>query len=84
MNWNTDARTNKLVGKTFYRLCDDDPNYFSTIYIHYNPFTNSLRPMTTTPIYGTPPPGMEPIPPTALRMLYRVSIEPDPLQDAYN
>ena len=63
---------NKHVGKIYYHLCPDDKRFFRTIRIHHNPFTNSTQPQVSNPVYGTPPPELEPIPPLMLSRLMRV------------
>jgi hypothetical protein len=44
---------NSHVGKTFYILCPDDSNYYRTVHIKRNPFTNSLQPLISNPVYGS-------------------------------
>ena len=66
-NWNKG-----LVGKMFYHTCEDDKNYYRSIYVKHNPFTNALQPMISNPVYGTPPEELEPIPKMMLTQLMRV------------
>lgn len=61
-----------LAGQTFYSICPDNSNYFKTIFIRFNPFTNAMQPMMSNPIYGTPPDGMEEINPLLLQRLMRL------------
>ena len=61
-----------LVGQTFYSICPDNSNYFKTIFIRFNPFTNAMQPMMSNPIYGTPPDGMDEINPSTLQRLLRM------------
>jgi hypothetical protein len=65
---------NSLIGKTFFNICPDNPKYFRTIYIRHNPFTNALQPLTSNPVYGVPPAGMEEINPLMLNRLMRLQM----------
>lgn len=62
---------NGLIGKIFYNICADNKRYYRTIRIHHNPFTNSLQPQISNPVYGEPPPELEPINPLMLNRLMR-------------
>jgi hypothetical protein len=46
---------NSHVGKTFYILCPDDNNYYRTVHIKRNPFTNSYN--LSSPIQFMVPKG---------------------------
>ena len=61
-----------LAGQTFYSICPDNENYYKTIFVRFNPFTNALQPMMSNPIYGVPPDGMPPIHPKTLQQLLRL------------
>lgn len=56
--------SNGMIGKVFYHICKDDPNYYRTIRLHFNPFANKIQKMVSNPVYGTPPDGIDPLPPT--------------------
>jgi len=64
-----------LVGKTFYVLCPDDDKYFRSVYVRYNPFTQSLQPYISTPVAGVPPAELEPISPLLLSRLMRSQLQ---------
>ena len=64
---------NGLIGKVFYHICPDNDKYYRTIRIHHNPFTNSLQPQLSNPVYGIPPDGMQAIHPLMLNRLMRQS-----------
>ena len=61
-----------LIGKVFYNRCGDDSRYYRTVRISHNPFTNSLVPQISNPVYGTPPDGLEPMNPHLLSRLLRM------------
>lgn len=61
-----------LSGQTFYHTCPDNPKYYKTIFIRFNPFTNAMQPMMSNAIYGTPPDGMDEINPLILQRLMRL------------
>ncbi len=61
-NWNRD-----LMGQTFYQTCRDNKNKYRTIQFKWNPFVESLKPMISDPIDGSPPDGMKPVPSGALQ-----------------
>lgn len=65
-------RWNSQIGKTYYSICPDNGNYYRTIYIRHNPFSNQMQPMMSNAVYGTPPEGMEPIPPLLLNRLMKL------------
>jgi len=64
-----------LVGKTFYVLCPDNDKYFRSVYVRYNPFTQSLQPHFSTPVYGVPPTELDPISPLLLSRLMRSQLQ---------
>jgi len=66
---------NKQVGKSYYITCPDNGDYYRTVYIRYNPFTQNLQPMVSNALYGSPPPGMDPISPLQLSRLNRVQLQ---------
>jgi len=66
---------NSQVGKTYYVLCNDNQNYYRSVYVRYNPFTQNLQPMVSDPIYGTPPETLEPMSPLQLSRLMRTQIQ---------
>jgi hypothetical protein len=55
--------TNGMIGKVYYHRCEDDKNYYRTIRLHFNPFSNSIQKQVSNPVYGEVPPGMEAMPP---------------------
>jgi len=61
-----------LAGQTFYHTCPDNQQYYKTIYIRFNPFTNAMQPMMSNAVFGTPPDGMEEINPLVLQRLMRL------------
>ena len=63
---------NSQIGKIYYQICPDDDRYFRTIRIHHNPFIGANTPQISNPVYGNPPPELEPIPPLMLSRLLRV------------
>jgi len=66
---------NSMVGQTFYITCPNDERYFRTVYVRYNIFTQTLQPMVSNEIYGSPPPGMKPMSPMQLSRLKRTQIQ---------
>ena len=60
-----------LIGKMFYHKCPDNDKYFRSIRVAHNPFTNSLQPQISNPIYGEPPEELKPISPMMLNRLMR-------------
>jgi len=64
-----------LVGKTFYVLCPDDDKSYRSVYVRYNPFTQSLQPHISTPVYGVAPAELEPISPLLLSRLMRAQLQ---------
>jgi hypothetical protein len=66
--------SNNMIGKIFYHRCEDNPKYYRTIRLHFNPFSNSIQKQVSNAVYGEPPEGLSPLPPTlfgrlsALRM----------------
>ena len=59
-------------GQVYYSLCPDDPKKFRTIRLHFNPYTQSLRPQVSNPVEGVPPPELEEMSPLLLQRLMRV------------
>lgn len=55
--------TNGMIGKVYYHRCEDDKNYYRTVRLHFNPFSNSIQKQVSNPVYGEVPPGMEAMPP---------------------
>lgn len=72
--FNNDVRSNRLNGKTFYSICPDDSKKYKTVFIKYNPFSNSLIPHLSNPIEGTPPEHLSPLPAGALSYMMRVNM----------
>lgn len=68
---------NSHVGKTYYALCPDNNKYFRTVFIKRNPFTQSLQPLISNPIYGVPPDGVPQISPLMLQRLNRIPSLPN-------
>jgi len=64
-------RNTMKPGNVYYTLCPDNPKMFRTIRLHFNPWSQSLRPMVSNPVVGTPPPGMDEISPVLLHRLMR-------------
>jgi hypothetical protein len=56
--------SNGMIGKVFYHKCEDDTRYYRTIRLHFNPFSNSLQKQVSNPVYGEPPDGIPPLPPS--------------------
>jgi hypothetical protein len=67
-------RWNSNIGKTYYTLCPDNPKYYRTIFIKHNPFTNTLQPMVSNPVYGVVPDGIEEIPSVMLQKMMRLQM----------
>ena len=63
-----------LIGKMFYHKCPYNDKYFSSIRVTHNPFTNSLQPQISNPIYGEPPEELKPISPVLLNRLMRTQM----------
>tara|TARA_Y100001963_G_scaffold2891_1_gene3896 strand:+ start:404 stop:664 length:261 start_codon:yes stop_codon:yes gene_type:complete len=57
------ATSNSQVGKIYYSICPNDKRYFRTIRLHRNFATGNIQSQISNPVYGDPPPTMEPIPP---------------------
>ena len=51
------------IGKIYYSICSDNPDYYRTIRFTSNPMTGMPRSMVSNILFGTPPPDMEEIPP---------------------
>jgi hypothetical protein len=68
------TRWNSNIGKTYYILCPDNNDYYRTIHIKSNPFTNALQPMISNAVYGVPPAGMNQIPPLMLNRLMKLQM----------
>lgn len=68
---NTEHRNTMEPGTIYYTLCPDNPKMFRTIRLHLNPWTQTIRPMVSNPLEGTPPPGIEEISPVLLQRLMR-------------
>ena len=62
---------NGLIGKVFYNICNDNENYYRTIRVHRNPFSNTIVPQISNPVYGIPPEGMDAINPHLLSRLQK-------------
>ena len=60
-----------LIGKVFSHKCPDNDKYYRSIRVTHNPFTNSLHPQISNPIYGEPPEELKPISPMMLTRLLR-------------
>ena len=60
-----------LYGKSFYIKCPDDENYYRTVFIKHNVFTNAPQVMTSNAVYGTPPEGMSEMNPMMYSRLQR-------------
>ena len=69
--------TNGMIGKVFYHKCEDNTNYYRTIRLHFNPFSNSIQKQVSNPVYGEPPDGMEALPPTLFGRLNGMCLSPD-------
>ena len=67
----TSARNQIEPNKIYFHRCPDDSNYFRTIRIQKNPFTNALSPQISNPVAGEPTPEMNEISIHALRRLMR-------------
>lgn len=67
-------RWNSSIGKTYYTLCPDNKDYYRTVYIRHNPFTNALQPMISNAVYGVVPDGMDEIPPLMLNRLMKLQM----------
>ena len=64
------------IGQVYFHRCPDNPNYYKTILIKHNPFTNALQPLMSNAIYGEPPDGMPEISPLMLSRLTRLASSP--------
>ena len=71
-NWNRD-----LMGQTFYQICQDNKNKYRTIQFKWNPFVESLKPMISDPIDGSPTDGMRSVSAEALFNAFCVWTDPD-------
>ena len=67
----TSARNQIEPNKIYFHRCPDDSNYFRTIRIQQNPFTNALSPQISNPVAGEPTNEMHEISIHALRRLMR-------------
>ena len=67
-----EQRNRMEPGQVYYSLCPDNPKRFRTIRLHFNPYTQSLRPQVSNPVEGVPPPELEEISPLLLQRLMRV------------
>jgi len=67
-------RWNSQIGKVYYHICPDNEKYYRTIHIRHNPFSNTLVPSLSNPVYGVPPEGLEPINPLMLNKLMRLQM----------
>jgi len=67
-----EQRNRMELGQVYYYLCPDDPKKFRTIRLHFNPYTQSLRPQVSNPVEGVPPPELEEMSPLLLQRLMRV------------
>tara|TARA_B100001939_G_scaffold160650_1_gene138670 strand:+ start:1443 stop:1781 length:339 start_codon:yes stop_codon:yes gene_type:complete len=65
-------RNTMKPGNVYYSLCPDDPKKFRTIRLHFNPYTQSLRPQVSNPVEGVPPPELEEMSPLLLQRLMKV------------
>ncbi len=70
-----------LAGQTFYNICEDDPRYYRTIYIRFNPFTNAMQPMISNPVWGgkedAENAGLQPIDKRMLASMMRLQMRGD-------
>jgi hypothetical protein len=68
-----------LYNKSFYIKCPDDPNYYRTVYIKHNIFTNNPQVLTSNAVFGSPPEGMNEMNPMMYSRLQRQSfLSPPP------
>ena len=51
------------IGKIYFVKCPNDSRYYRTVRIHRNPFTGNNQTQVSNEIMGTPPDGMQEIPP---------------------
>ena len=58
-------------GSIFFSYCPDNRDWYRTIRIQQNPFTNALSPQISNPVAGEPTPEMNEISIHALRRLMR-------------
>ena len=70
--YQSEHRNTMEPGQVYYTLCPDDPKKFRSIRLHFNPYTQSLRPQISNPIEGVPPPELEEISPVLLQRLMKV------------
>ena len=63
-----------LIGKMLYHKSPDNDKYFRSIRVAHNPFTNSLQPQISNPIYGEPPEELKPISPLMLNRLMKTQM----------
>ena len=55
----------------YYVICDDNPDWFRSVYIRFNPWTGTEQVSVSNPIAGVPTPEMKPISPLKLQRLMR-------------
>ena len=59
-------------GKVYYSKCPDNPEYFRSIRLSFNPYTQGYTPQISNPVCGVPPEGLEEISPVLLQRLMKV------------
>lgn len=67
--------SNGMIGKVFYKVCDDNNNYYRTVRLHFNPFSNSIQKQVSNPVYGVPPDGIPALPPMLLSRINCMNLE---------
>jgi hypothetical protein len=63
--------SSKLAGKIFYERDPRNEDFYRTIRMHLNVFANRVVPQYSNWVYGTPPEGVQPLPPLLLNALMR-------------
>ena len=58
-----------LAGREWFVRAEDDPNYYFTVYVNWDPTTRSMKPYISNPVYGDPAPGIEEMPKDTLKAL---------------
>ena len=61
------------INKIYYHIAEDDTPYLRTIRMHRNPTNGRITPQVSNLIMGTPPDGLEPIPPLMKQSLFSMS-----------
>lgn len=52
------ANDSGMYGKMYYIRCEDDPKYYITVRMGFDPHKRVMKPEISNPVYGDPPIGM--------------------------